>query len=156
MESDWPRAFAYITWERFSQSMWFLQNHKDNYGGLCKPKDSTLQGYPYWGVIPTSQKFAHSPPPRKMTPTKLLFTQPPLAPNNNFQVITQQNSIYSCRHCSCSIAWISYSLDKQVMLILILIDVQYSQKAVFSFKKGSNHQNHSSSGSFDPVKKFPQ
>ena len=27
------------------------------------------------------------------------------------------------------------------MLILILIDVQYSQKAVFSFKKGLNAQN---------------
>ena len=31
------------------------------------------------------------------------------------------------------------------MLILILIDVWYSQKAVFSFEKGSDHQNHSSS-----------
>ena len=41
------------------------------------------------------------------------------------------------------------------MLILILIDVQYSQKAVFSFKKGSNRQNHSSSSSLHPVKKFP-
>ena len=30
------------------------------------------------------------------------------------------------------------------MLILILIDVQYSQKAVLSFKKGLNHLNHSS------------
>ena len=39
------------------------------------------------------------------------------------------------------------------MLILILIDVQYSHKAVFSFKKGSNCQNHSSSGSHHPVKK---
>ena len=28
------------------------------------------------------------------------------------------------------------------MLVLILIDVQYSQKAVFSFKKASNGQNH--------------
>ena len=41
------------------------------------------------------------------------------------------------------------------MLILILINVQHSRKAVFSFEKGSNHQNHSSSGSrpskiFDP------
>ena len=35
----------------------------------------------------------------------------------------------------------------KVMLILILIDFQHSQKAVFSFEKGSNHQNHSSSGS---------
>ena len=41
------------------------------------------------------------------------------------------------------------------MLILILIDVQYSQKAVFSFEKGSNGQNHSSSSSHHPVKKFP-
>ena len=41
------------------------------------------------------------------------------------------------------------------MLIFILIDVQYSQKAVFSFEKGSNHQNHSSSGSLNLIKKFP-
>ena len=41
------------------------------------------------------------------------------------------------------------------MLILILIDVQYLQNAVFSFEKGSNHQNHSSSGSQHLVKKFP-
>ena len=30
---------------------------------------------------------------------------------------------------------ISYSLDTQVMLILILTDIQYSQKTVFSFEK---------------------
>ena len=41
------------------------------------------------------------------------------------------------------------------MLILILIDVQYSQKEVFSFGKGSNRQNHSSSGSLPPAKKIP-
>ena len=41
------------------------------------------------------------------------------------------------------------------MLILILIDVQYSQKAILSFEKGSNHQNHSSSGSLHLVKKNP-
>ena len=41
------------------------------------------------------------------------------------------------------------------MLILILIDVQYSQKAVFSFEKGLNLQNRSSSGSLHLVKKFP-
>ena len=39
------------------------------------------------------------------------------------------------------------------MLILILIDVQYSQKAVFSFEKGWNGQNHSSSGSHHLGKK---
>ena len=41
------------------------------------------------------------------------------------------------------------------MLILILIDVQYSQKAVVSFEKGLNGQNHSSSGSHHPVKNSP-
>ena len=40
------------------------------------------------------------------------------------------------------------------MLIFILIDVQYSQKVVFNFGKGSNRQNHSSSGSLYLVKKF--
>ena len=41
------------------------------------------------------------------------------------------------------------------MLILILIDVQDSQKAVFSFEKGSNRQNHSCLGFLYPVKKSP-
>ena len=41
----------------------------------------------------------------------------------------------------------------QVMLILILIDVHYSQKAVFSFEKGSNGQNHSSGSHL--VKNYP-
>ena len=41
------------------------------------------------------------------------------------------------------------------MLILILIDVQYSHNAVFSFEKGSNRQNYSSSGSHHTVKKNP-
>ena len=50
----------------------------------------------------------------------------------------------------------SYSfLDTQVMQILILIDDQYSQKAVFCFEKGQDCQNHSSSGSHHPVKKSP-
>ena len=39
------------------------------------------------------------------------------------------------------------------MLILILTDVQYSQKASFGFEKGSVGQNHSSSGSHCPIKK---
>ena len=41
------------------------------------------------------------------------------------------------------------------MLILILIDVQYSQKAVFSFEKGLDGQNHPSSCSNQLVKKCP-
>ena len=37
------------------------------------------------------------------------------------------------------------------MLILILIDIQYLQKPAFSFEKGSNRQNHSSSGSLQKI-----
>ena len=40
------------------------------------------------------------------------------------------------------------------MLLSILIDGQYSQKAVFSFEKGLNRQNYSSSGSLHTVKTF--
>ena len=58
----------------------------------------------------------------------------------------------SCRHCSCSIVLTSYSLETQVMLILILINIQDSQKAVSSFEKGWNWQNHSSSTPLPPVK----
>ena len=41
------------------------------------------------------------------------------------------------------------------MLLLILIKVQYLQNAVFSFEKGLNDQNHSSSDSYHPIKKPP-
>ena len=37
------------------------------------------------------------------------------------------------------------------MLILVLIDVQYIQNVVFSFKKGSIGKNHSSSDSHHPI-----
>ena len=46
-------------------------------------------------------------------------------------------------------------MDTQVMLILILIVAQYSQKAVCSFEKGFHRQNHSSSGFPHPVKQIP-
>ena len=41
------------------------------------------------------------------------------------------------------------------MLILIVIDVQYSQKVIFSFENGSNRKNQSSSRCLHLVKKFP-
>ena len=41
------------------------------------------------------------------------------------------------------------------MLIVILIDAQYLQNVFFSFEKGSNGQNHSSSDSNHPIKKSP-
>ena len=65
--------------------------------------------------------------------------------------------IFSCSHSSYTIfVLISYSFETQIMLILILINVQYSQNSVFSFEKFLNCQNHSSSGSYHLVKKFPQ
>ena len=42
-----------------------------------------------------------------------------------------------------------------IMLTLILINVQYLQKDVFSLQKGLNGQNHSSSGPHHPIKKNP-
>ena len=42
-----------------------------------------------------------------------------------------------------------------VILILIMF-IQYSLKAVFSFEKGLNLQSHSSLVSLYPIKKIPQ
>ena len=61
---------------------------------------------------------------------------------------------FSCSQCTI-FALISYSFYIRVMLILILIDVQYSQKAVFSFEKGLSGQNYSSSGSHHLEKNPP-
>ena len=80
-----------------------------------------------------------------------------LPPKVNSTQCKNKNVIFSCSHCSCTnFVLISYSFETQIMLILILIDVQYSQNAVFSFEKFSNRQNHSSSGSHHLVKKSPQ
>ena len=65
-------------------------------------------------------------------------------------------SCFRCCHCSCTIfIFTLYSFYTQVMLILILIDVQYLQKVVFSFEKGLNGQKHSS-GSHHSIKNFLQ
>ena len=100
-----------------------------------------MHGFPYWeewGESPHSEKFARSLPSlRKFSlqqaphPTNCCSHPPPYPPKMS----------------------ISYSLDTQVILILNLIDVQYLQKGVFSFEKGSNCQNHFSSGSLHPVKR---
>ena len=64
--------------------------------------------------------------------------------------------IFTCSHCSCIIFILtSYSLYTQVVLILILIDVQYSQNVVFNFEKDLNDQNHSSSGFQHQINKSP-
>ena len=111
-----------------------------------------IQGFPYWGngeVSPPTKNFLiHS------LPTKFLF--PPTKSQFN-PIKKNKNVIFSCSHCSCTIfVLISYSSETQIMIILILIDVQYSQNVVFSFQKFSNRKNHSSSGSHHLVKKSPQ
>ena len=120
-----------------------------------------IQGFPYWGMrgvpppgeiyIPPHQIFIPSPPK-----VNSFLSLPHLI--KMFKLQPNKNVIFSYSHCSsCTIfVLISYSFDTQAMLLLILIDVQYSQNAVFSFEKRSNCQNHSSSGSYCPVKKSPQ
>ena len=70
---------------------------------------------------------------------------PHLSLNNNFHVITQKKLPFYLQSLLLYHFLTSYSLYKQVMLILILINVQYLQNVVFSFEKGLNGQNHSSS-----------
>ena len=117
------------------------------------------------GVHYNSQRFAYSPPPRKITPppvdslsTKFLFSAATKSHTPTKQQFSSYNPIKTA-FLAVVIApapflfKIPYSLDTQFMLILILIDVQYSQKAVFNFEKGWNHQDHYSSGSLHLVKK---
>ena len=77
------------------------------------------------GESPTNQQFAHS------VPTKSSFPRT----KSQFNPIKIKNVIFSCSHCSCTIfGLISYSFETQIMLILILIDVQYSQNDFLTFK----------------------
>ena len=70
---------------------------------------------------------------------------PHLSLNNNFHVITQKQLQFYLQSLLLYHFLTSYSLYKQIMLILILINVQYLQNVFFSFEKGLNGQNHSSS-----------
>ena len=82
--------------------------------------------------------------------TKSLFPHPKgNAPLNNNSCF---NPILSCSHWSCTMSFLSSnSLYSQVMVIWILINVQYLQNFVFSFKKGSNDQKLFSSDSHHPI-----
>ena len=100
-----------------------------------------VTGFPYQGATspPPDENLLIPPhpsgkiPPLDSTPPPTKVNSPSL--NNNFQLVIK-NSISSCSHCACSIfVLISYSLNTQVMLILSLIDVQYSQKAFLALKK---------------------
>ena len=117
----------------------------------------------------TSWKFVHFPhlkqSPQQTPPLSQIFIPSPqkiisLPSLSHNQIkkfkLSPNNLIFSCSHCSCTIfVLISYSFDTQVTLILILMDVLHSQNAVFSFEKGFNCQNNSSSSSHYPVKNPP-
>ena len=104
-----------------------------------------MQVFPYWGdggVLPPAQNSLIAPPTWKNS-----SPPPPPPPKPN------KNVIFSCSH-SCNVfVIISYSFVTLVMLILILSDVQYSQNAILSFEKDSNHQNLPRFS--PPGKKFP-
>ena len=98
------------------------------------------------GVHYNSQRFAYSPPPRKITPppvdslsTKFLCSAATTSHTPTKQQFSSYNPIKTA-FLDVVIApapflfKIPYSLDTQFMLILILIDVQYSQKAVFNLR----------------------
>ena len=109
-----------------------------------------IQSFPYWGDggLPTATKHLLIHP----SPPNFCF----LPPKVNSTQEKNKNVIFSCSHCSCTIfVLISYSFETQIMPILILIGVQYSQNVVFSFETFSNRQNHSSSDSHYLVKKVP-
>ena len=62
---------------------------------------------------------------------------------------------FTCCYCCPTILILTlYSLYIPVMLILISINVQCLQNVLFSFEKGSNSQDHSSSDSHNPIKIF--
>ena len=66
---------------------------------------------------------------------------------------SNKNLIFSCLIAPAPFLFWLDTLYTQVMLILILIDVQYLQNIACGFEKGSNGQNHSSSGSHHLIKK---
>ena len=114
-----------------------------------------MQGFPYWGMGGQPKICSFNPsPPNFFWGGWGVFPHPQKVNSTQYK---NKNVIFSCSHCSCTFfVLISYFFETQIMLILILIDVQYSQNAVFSFEKFSNRQNHSSSGSHHLVKKSPQ
>ena len=88
-------------------------------------------------VPPPLAKNLLSFPIRKIPPSRPIFYPPCQripALNNNFHVITQQNSFLTV--VIAPVPFLSsYSVQTGYVLILILINNQYLQNAVFSFEK---------------------
>ena len=128
--------------------MWCAQSFLIVYKNLLA---KFTQGFPYWGdgeVPPPTKNLLIQP-----LPTRFLF--PPTKSQVNPIKKLKTSFLAEASHCSYHFVLISYSFETQIMLVLILIDFQYSQNAVFSFEKYLNRQNHSSSDSHHLVKKSP-
>ena len=92
-----------------------------------------------WGEAPHQLKICSLPPPGKIPPPLPSSLPPPKV--NNFQVITQSKhfqlqSLLLYHFC------FNFVLFGHTGHANFDFNVQYSQKAVFSFEKGSNCQNH--------------
>ena len=98
------------------------------------------------GESPNQQKICLFTPPHQIF---ILSHQKSIQPNKKIKTSFLAVVIASVPFL------ISYSFETQIMLILILIDVQYPQNAVFNFEKFSSCQNHSSSAFHQLVKKSP-
>ena len=89
----------------------------------------------------------------KFFPTGGMGGVPPHSNSQNFAHFPFVHQIFSCIHCSSTIfVLISYSFKTHIMLILILLDVKYSQNTVFTFENFLNRPNHFSSGSRHLIK----
>ena len=99
-----------------------------------------------WGSPPFNKKCA-----RSTLPTKFLF--PPT--KSQFKLIKKIKTFLAVVIVPVPFLLVLILYSFKTQIILILMDVQYSQNAVFSFEKFSNRQNHSSSGSHNLAKNFP-
>ena len=113
-----------------------------------------MQGFPYWGIGGQPKICSFTPfPPNYFegdggsSPILKKSIQPNIKIKTSFLAVVIAPIPF--------LFLISYYFETQIMLILILIDVQYSQNVVFSFEKFLNCQNHSFSGSHHLVKKSP-
>ena len=102
----------------------------------CRRRGGALPPLPQCRGFSLMGEIRGVPP---VTIQKLAYPIHPLPPNfysaPTKQKSSSYNSIKTVFFPASIFVLISYSLNTQVMLNLFLIDVQYSQKAVFSLKK---------------------
>ena len=90
-------------------------------------------------------------PLSRLPPEQMLI--PPLPPNTNFHVVTQQKLHFKLQ--SLLLYHFNFILVVHRGHVNFYFDAQYLQNVVFSYEKDSNSQNPSSSGSHCQKKKIP-